>query len=29
VRILDDPRTVVSGPRVAEGIELIAAALKK
>jgi iron complex transport system substrate-binding protein len=29
VRILDDPRTVVPGPRVAEGIELIAAALKR
>ena len=29
VRILDDPRTVVPGPRVAEGIELIAAALRR
>ena len=29
VRILDDPRTVVPGPRVAEGIEVIAAALKR
>jgi len=29
VHILDDSRTVVPGPRVAEGIELIAAALRK
>ena len=29
VRILDDSRTVVPGPRVAEGIELIAAALRR
>jgi len=29
VRILDDPRTVVPGPRVAEGIELIAAELRR
>jgi iron complex transport system substrate-binding protein len=29
VRILDDARTVIPGPRVAEGIEVIAAALKK
>jgi ABC-type hemin transport system substrate-binding protein len=29
VRILDDARTVVPGPRVAEGIELIAAALRR
>ena len=29
VRILDDARTVVPGPRVAEGIEVIAAALRK
>ena len=25
VHILDDPRTVIPGPRVAEGIEVIAA----
>ena len=29
VRILDDPRTVVPGPRVAEGIELIASELRR
>jgi iron complex transport system substrate-binding protein len=29
VRILDDARTVIPGPRVAEGIEVIAAALKR
>lgn len=29
VRILDDARTVIPGPRVADGIEVIAAALKR
>ena len=29
VRILDDARTVIPGPRVAEGIEVLAAALKR